>query len=565
MTSNEPPVMPYEFWASPRFRAAFESRDMGKIFRLYRTSQEHRGRFGPDGITQELLATWLGISQAQISSIERGKKDVDSLSNLIYWAEILSIPNDLLWFDLTNRSRIMAAEDADTDAPQATTTRHEPNTKLRTARESTPSPATPGFSMSRAELAEAVNEYLWRTTKKVYTSLDARHIGRFERGEIAWPTAAYRNALRSILGAATDADLGFYPKRKGSTARAPLGPKTNSTGENQESATSGEEIDLLRRREFIGATAGSLLSMSPTFHPDLRFNAGESDVRYLLERTARLRRLDNYLGGRDTYHTYFSELTSTIDYVRNVSTKPSIRTRLFSVVAEQAQLAGWAAFDAGMHGEAKQHYRDSLDAAKQASDAALLGNAMAFLAYQEVSVASPNVELAEASFAAAEKEATPRVRALLLERKAWTHAVAKDRRATERSLNEARIALQANPGQQEPDWVFWVDETEIDIMTGRCWAELGHPSKAIPTLETALTRFDSTHARDKALYTTWLAHALIDNKEIERATAATLESIDLAKGVASVRPNNRISGVVHRLRKHRSLPFVDTFFEQIRG
>ena len=60
----------------------------------------------------------------------------------------------------------------------------EPNVKFRTARESTPSPTTPGYSMSRAELAESVNEYLWRTTKKHYTSLDARAIGRYERGEV---------------------------------------------------------------------------------------------------------------------------------------------------------------------------------------------------------------------------------------------------------------------------------------------------------------------------------------------------------------------------------------------
>ncbi|GAB3472579.1 hypothetical protein [Actinophytocola sediminis] len=443
----------------------------------------------------------------------------------------------------------------------------KPNVKFRTAREATPSTTTPGYSMSRAELAEAVNEHLWRTTNKQYASLDARAIGRYERGEIQWPTALYRTALRAVLGASTDADIGFYPiRRKGITARARIEPTTapvkEETGPEE---ISGQEIDLLRRREFIGAAAGGLLGMSPVFHPDLQFNAGESDVRYLLDRTARLRRLDNYLGGRDTYQTYLSELTSTIEYVRTVSTKPSIRVKLVGVLAEQAQLTGWAAFDAGMHVEAKSHYRDSLDAARQANDAALAGNAMAFLAYQEVSVASPNVELAEASFAAAEKDATPRVRALLLERKAWTYAVAKDRRATERALNAARIALQEKSSRQEPDWVFWVDENEIDIMTGRCWAELGHPSKSIPTLEKALMCFDDTHARDKALYATWLAHALIDNKEIERATATTLECIDLAKGVASVRPNNRISGVLHRLREHRALPFVNGIFERVQG
>lgn len=145
MTSNEPPVMPYEFWASPRFRDAFKTRDMGKILRLFRTAEVHRGEFGPDGITQELLGTWLGLSQAQVSGFERGKKEVDSISKMIEWAEILSIPSELLWFDLTYSSRFAGTEGSDSEV----------------------------------------------------------------------------NSVQ-FLGASTDADLGFYPKRKGSAAHAPL-------------------------------------------------------------------------------------------------------------------------------------------------------------------------------------------------------------------------------------------------------------------------------------------------------------------------------------------------------
>jgi hypothetical protein len=120
----------------------------------------------------------------------------------------------------------------------AETTRSvQPNLKFRTARESTPSPTTPGYSLSRAELAEAVNEYLWRTTKKQYTSLDARAIGRYERGEIQWPTAIYRTAFRTVLGASADADLGFYPPvRAGSTARSLIAPVARANQSHRVSA-----------------------------------------------------------------------------------------------------------------------------------------------------------------------------------------------------------------------------------------------------------------------------------------------------------------------------------------
>lgn len=50
-----------------------------------------------------------------------------------------------------------------------------PNNLLRSARERTPSHIAPGDCMSRCELAEAVNAYLWKATGKRY-ELDAHAV-----------------------------------------------------------------------------------------------------------------------------------------------------------------------------------------------------------------------------------------------------------------------------------------------------------------------------------------------------------------------------------------------------
>ncbi|MGH2952325.1 MAG: hypothetical protein ACRDKX_09805, partial [Solirubrobacterales bacterium] len=137
--------------------------------------------------------------------------------------ELLSPPVEVISADAGRAADSIMEEQQ--QSRTETTRSVEPNLKFRAARESTPSPTTPGYSMSRAELAEAVNEHLWRTTKKHYASLDARGIGRYERGEIQWPTAVYRTAFRAVLGASTDADLGFdHPRRAGSTSRSPISP-----------------------------------------------------------------------------------------------------------------------------------------------------------------------------------------------------------------------------------------------------------------------------------------------------------------------------------------------------
>lgn len=185
--------------------------------------------------------------------------------------------------------------------------------------------------------------------------------------------------------------------------------------------------------------------------------------------------------------------------------------------------------------------------------AALLGNSLAFLAYQRASTDKPSVGTATASYAIAEHEATPRVLALLLERLAWTHAVAGHGRETEASLQQAAETLHSNDDRPEPDWVFWVDADEIEIMAGRCWTELKRPWAAVPTLESVLTRYEDTHARDKSMYLTWLADAHLDADEVEQSATVTSRAIHLATGVASVRPMHRIGKVVQRLKQHHGL------------
>ena len=93
----------------------------------------------------------------------------------------------------------------------------EPNDLLRQARLRLPSPSGSGRSMSRQELADAANDYLFGTTKRVF-DMDANHVGKLERGEHRWPGAHYRDALRAVLKVDTDANLGFYVVRVSSSA-----------------------------------------------------------------------------------------------------------------------------------------------------------------------------------------------------------------------------------------------------------------------------------------------------------------------------------------------------------
>lgn len=98
----------------------------------------------------------------------------------------------------------------------------EPNTTLQQLRIALPSKALPGHPLSRQELADRVNVWVWDQSGK-RVELDANYIGKLERGTIRWPQADYRAALRAVLSVSDDAALGFWPPRRGSIAASDWG------------------------------------------------------------------------------------------------------------------------------------------------------------------------------------------------------------------------------------------------------------------------------------------------------------------------------------------------------
>jgi tetratricopeptide (TPR) repeat protein/transcriptional regulator with XRE-family HTH domain len=324
----------------------------------------------------------------------------------------------------------------------------------------------------------------------------------------------------------------------------------------------------VQRREFFKASAGAGLAVGlpELTRPRVGSRIGSDYPERLRARTARLRRLDDVLGGGDTYKVYLGEYESTKALLRDAMyTEPTGRA-LLSVLAEQAQQAGWAAFDGGRHKDATGLYEASHKAAVDGADTELAGNALAFLAYQTINGdRQAGIDIASRSVDEAGPGAAPGVRALLYERLAWAHAVAGSGSETERALEAAQSALSEVDGARQPDWVAWVDQTELEIMTGRCWTELRRPLRAVPVLEAALARYDDAHARDKSLYLSWLADSYLAGGEVEQAAAVTSRALDLASGVASVRPRQRLAPVLQRLGEHKALPAVVEVLGRARG
>jgi hypothetical protein len=97
--------------------------------------------------------------------------------------------------------------------------------------------------MSRQELADAVNAFLWATYRE-RSSVDRSYVGKLEQGVHRWPRARLREAFRNVLGAATDGDLGFFIIRNGA-------PVINAVASAE---VAGEEGAVDRRELLAGLT-----------------------------------------------------------------------------------------------------------------------------------------------------------------------------------------------------------------------------------------------------------------------------------------------------------------------
>src|SRR5207244_8131541 len=173
--------------------------------------------------------------------------------------------------------------------------------------------------------------------------------------------------------------------------------------------------------------------------------------------------------------------------------------------------------------------------------------------------------LASSAYHGTAAAATPTSRALLLERIAWTNARLGDSQTTARTLDRVEEAFADSNPANDPAWIYWFNRNEIDIMAGRCLTELKQPKQAIPLLDTAVHRYDETHAREAALYLSWLAEAHAYDGNAEEAATAALRALHLTMGVTSARGLDRIRRVRTVLKRYRGNAAVDEFQDQAAG
>ncbi|WP_245192832.1 helix-turn-helix domain-containing protein [Amycolatopsis alba] len=272
---------------------------------------------------------------------------------------------------------------------------------------------------------------------------------------------------------------------------------------------------------------------------------GQSFATELEQRVNDLRRLDDTVGGGDLIPLVRRELAETSAVVKCADYSEAVGRRLLVAVGELSQLVGWVASDAGYFLEARHVYLDGVSAARDAGDRTLAGQLLSTLSYQMANVGNPaDAALLAKSAVKGAHDAPPIAKALLLERVAWASARSRDAESALRAMDAVDDAYESrSAGIGEPEWVYWLNRDEIDVMAGRCFIEIGQPDRAAPLLSHAIDAYDSEHAREVALYRTWLAESLARAGELDAARDVIEKARSTSAGINSARLTRRVEDI----------------------
>lgn len=442
---------------------------------------------------------------------------------------------------------------ADTDRGAVAT---KANDLLRAAREAD--------GLTQSQLAELANAQVEIMAGRL-GAMDADYIGKLERGIHRWPNKDYRDALRVVLGAVTDRDLGFFSTRS-RVVTVVNGPRGTEGGDDVE------------RKTFLRVLAGSVTSLA--FADPLgefaarasvgRRRIGQSDVEHVRQLARMFAGQDHQYGGSSSVHAVVAQLSATAGLTEGTFAGSKVRGEFFSAVAELADTAAGMCFDAGSHVQAERAFRFSAGCATESDDWAMRAKALSGLANLAVHQGRSEDALSFAEMALVRADRlTPMVSAVMHTRHARALGTIGSCRAgdCQTAVSKAEDAFaDVRPGN-EPGWIAYYNEAHLERDSGRALLYLalsgGDHKAARSRLETAIGRFPEGHSRGKALAKANLATLVMACDDPHDAVRLGHDALASIGAVRSDRVNDALRQVVAACKRHRGLADVRQLAQRV--
>ena len=303
----------------------------------------------------------------------------------------------------------------------------------------------------------------------------------------------------------------------------------------------------LSRRDFGGlAAAASMAAVVPS--ASVPRAVSSSHVRYWQACTDVLYARDRAVGGTVLLSSALQQWQRVRLALKDGAAGETGRPFL-TVAGELALCTGWIALDSGRMPLARPLYEEARELAAGAGDAVLTVHVLTnqTMQYAEMARTGPSREPARHALQLAYQAASegryipmPRLHALIALRHASAASLLGDKAAFQGGISQARHELGRGPRDGDPpEWLRFVDESEITGVEARGWLNLGDAQRSARLYRQVLAAGLST--RNRASYGAGLADALLKQGARQDAVTAATDVLPVLEGgVTSMRCLNRL-------------------------
>ncbi|WP_327096104.1 XRE family transcriptional regulator [Nocardia vinacea] len=397
---------------------------------------------------------------------------------------------------------------------------------------------TSGQVMGRAELAEAVNAYIWRQHGQ-RRELDARTIARYERGTVRWPNELYREAFRTILHA-TDNELGFIPNRR-----------------RREAALQPDGTLAINLFSPFDPGIGPAHYFGPNADDKPIRRVGTTEVIDVQTATRTIASAENLRGGGSISLVAGRQL-GRFARLLDAKASPTTRRALLEAIGNFGSVAGYAAFDIGDHTAAERRFRLALWCADTAGSWELRASTLADMARKMAYIGNADGGLSLIELAQVRSDRlSATTRAMLSALRAqYLAATARPDEALSEVAHADEYFAQRTPATDAP-WLCFYDEAEHLGSTGKALIPIAQARHRIelaaPRIQRAVELQAAEYPRSQTFSLTRLATLTMQLGDPKEAVALGLRAATQAGQLDSHRIHNELQRLAAASSRHRRM------------
>jgi hypothetical protein len=226
---------------------------------------------------------------------------------------------------------------------------------------------------------------------------------------------------------------------------------------------------------------------------------------------------------------------------------------LEATTSELGEAAGWFAFDASRHTQARACFTEALSMADMTGDESQAVHILASMSLHATWRDQPHeaVQLAQYAQRRALPWAPPRVLSMLNVREARGWAGMRDEAEFRKAIVRAKRFFDRGTHEDDPSWLWYVDYSYLLGDEAFGYADLERHERAEDYIRLELGQRDQRYGRDRALSYARLAEVMLAQGRIREASRTGLDSLlPCLDDVTSVRVLTKAAKVRHGLEPH---------------